>query len=107
MLVTVDDCRAAFQDILDGPEYEEDVIENINIRAISVQYNDFAKRISKFTGQSSDWSMVLRSWNDVETSLFSTLILTVKSHKNPGEVKTRNIHSSPKWKLAGLSAWLQ
>eukprot|EP00973_Karenia_brevis_P034509 4759678-Karenia_brevis.AAC.1 len=51
--------------------------------------------------------MVLRSWNDAETSLFSTLILTVKSHKNPGEVKTRNIHSSPKWKLAGLSVWVQ
>eukprot|EP00973_Karenia_brevis_P022347 3075732-Karenia_brevis.AAC.1 len=54
MLVTVDDCQSAFQEVLNGPEYEEDVIENINIRAISVQYNDFAKRISKYTGHSSD-----------------------------------------------------
>eukprot|EP00973_Karenia_brevis_P064913 9015402-Karenia_brevis.AAC.1 len=57
VLVTPENCRKAYQSVLDGPEYKEDVVENLNFRAIAIVYADFAKRISTFTGKSSDFDM--------------------------------------------------
>ena len=39
--------------------------------------------------------------------IFCKLQLTCKSHKPPGKVKHRNLHTTPAWAFAGLARWIE
>jgi len=43
---------------------------------------------------------------DRSSCFFAKLISTVKTHKTPGEVSLRAIHSAPRYSFRGISTWV-
>ena len=53
------------------------------------------KRLAHAMKDQSLFPALLHDWWSCKTSLFSVLQVTIKTHKDPGEVKPRQLHTTP------------
>jgi len=89
--------------ILAGPEYEEINRDFLNIENIKADYRVLAKEASQLMKDSM--KMLFFSINNPESKWYSVLATSIKTHKEQGEIKYRNIHASVNYAFGGLSAW--
>ena len=68
---------------------------------------NMAVRIEQTIGPMGIASAIRRCLNEENATIISKLKLTVKSHKDPGEVSHRALHATPNYMLMGLGLWVQ
>jgi len=91
--------------ILGGPEYDEINRDFLNVEQIKNQYRALAKEVSQLTKDDRITKMLFFSINNPESKWYSVLATSIKTHKEQGEIKYRNIHASVNYAFGGLSAW--
>ena len=71
------------------------------------EYLQLCKKVSRAVGDPDLCQYLSKTAYYPDSRLFSTLHLTVKDHKDAGSVTCRPVHSTPRYKLSGLAAWIR
>ena len=108
LLVKKNDLVSIHREILTGAEYKEVPRDVISRYASSVYEpaKKLAKSIASLENENGLKFALRPGPTAIGSKLQSRLVLTCKSHKGPGKVEFRNIHSSLGYPLEGLSRWL-
>ncbi len=105
-LVLLSDLIAVQQDLLSGPWYSlfgTNCIQQ-TFRALVPRYRYLVSEVVKIDDRVSA-GLLLSSLNRGHNCILSPLIHTIKTHKPPGEVAFRPVHSSGAHSFMGLMAW--
>ena len=85
-------------------QYQETSCYEAEVRNLGPTYCRLTKRVGELEGDAGIARQLQKSL--LSGCVSSKLALTVKSHKGPGEVTTRNIHAFSSYSFAGLSSWV-
>lgn len=93
-------------EILSSSSYLEISPSEVVVSNIAERYSKLCFRIGKFEGNTRMGSSMSRTLGVPGSSLGTTLITTIKTHKGNGFIEHRNIHAAACPKLRGLSSWV-
>lgn len=105
-IVKGDDLTAIHNDILKSDMYVEIPRDSIDEVAVKNEYFRLCGVVDKLEGARGQLAPQMRRTFGPDTSLFCKLHTTVKTHKPQGAIGNRNIHAATRFKLEGLSAWV-
>lgn len=90
--------------ILESNSYRR--VHSVDWSSVARAYTRLAYSVGSHYNDRRLGSTLSKSLYIEDATFISTLKTTCKTHKPPGAVGFRNIHSSSGWKLQGLSLWL-
>ena len=106
---SINDVRVVIDEVLARPEYAEiPVCNRPKVLVEAVQRTmKMAVKIEQSIGPPGIASAIRRYLREDNATIVSKLKLTLKSHKEAGEVSHRALHATPNYMLMGLGLWVQ
>jgi len=93
-------------EILGSNSYQEISPLDVNVVNIAERYAKLCFRIGRFERHASLGHSMVRTFGIQGSSLETSLVTTIKTHKGNGFIEHRNIHAAACPKLRGLSFWV-
>ena len=92
--------------LMNGQYFETDIMNRDRRCAkASLSYSILCKRVEDLEQEPELARVLKKSLSTPGASIEVQLVTSCKSHKPPGAVKFRNIHSAPRHAFAGLAMW--
>ena len=93
--------------LLENGQYFETDFTNWDARCTkaSMSYSALCKRVEVLEREPDLAKMLRKSLSSPGAKIEVQLVTSCKSHKPPGQIKFRNVHSAPRHAFAGLAIW--